>query len=333
MQTDESLMEEIKNILIEHSKNAMSQAKQAVANEQITFEPLREALRFFMEEFWFDASHPALLSLTCEAVGGQPESTSGIGSALVLLAGAADIHDDIIDESKQKDGKPTVYGKFGLDMAIIAADVLWFKGMLLLSEACDQLTSEKKNAILKLAKEAFFSIGSAEAEEASQRRNLDLEPQKYFEIISLKASVAAAAAQIGAIVGNGTPEQIENLGEYGRVLGTLMTIRDEFIDMFEQDELTNRYKNECLPLPVLYALQDVPLKKEIIAQFACGEMTDTQLEKILDLVTNAPIVKKLITEMVRSKQAGISFLSSVKADKRKTLVKVLESSLQGLEDK
>jgi hypothetical protein len=77
----------------------------------------------------------------------------------------------------------------------------------------------------------------------------------------------------------------------------------------------------------------VSLKKELIAQFACGEMTDTQLEKILDLVTNAPIVKKLITEMVTSKQAGISFLSSVKADKRKTLVKVLESSLQGLEDK
>jgi heptaprenyl diphosphate synthase len=333
MQTDESLMEEVKNILIEHSKNAMSQAKQAVANEQIIFEPLREALRFFMEEFWVDASHPALLSLTCEAVGGLPESTSGIGSALVLLAGAADIHDDIIDESKQKNGKPTVYGKFGRDMAIIAADVLWFKGMLQLSEACDQLTSEKKNTILKLAKEAFFSIGSAEAEEASQRRNLDLEPQKYFEIISLKVSVAAAAAQIGAIVGNGTPEQIENLGGYGRVLGTLMTIRDEFIDMFEQDELMNRYKNECLPLPILYAFKDVPLKKEIIAQFSCGEMTNVQLEKILDLVTNTPVVKKLITEMVTSKQAGISFLSSVNADKRKTLVKVLESSLQGLENK
>ena len=51
-------------------------------------------------------------------------------------------------------------------MAIIAGDVLWVKGMLMLNEACERFPLEKKQAILKLAKQALFDIGSAEAKEA-----------------------------------------------------------------------------------------------------------------------------------------------------------------------
>ena len=81
----------------------MELSKQAVLAEQIKYEPLREALRYFMEELCYDASHPTLLSLACEAVGGNPDATTDIGAALVLLAGAADIHDDIIDQSLTKE--------------------------------------------------------------------------------------------------------------------------------------------------------------------------------------------------------------------------------------
>ena len=97
---------------------------------------------------------------------------------LALLTGAADIHDDIIDESETKETKLTVYGKYGKDIAIIAADILWIKGMLMLNEACERFPSEKKQAILKLAKQAFFDIGSAEAKEASLRGNIDLEARR-----------------------------------------------------------------------------------------------------------------------------------------------------------
>lgn len=329
MSTTTSLMAQIKTILIERSKKATELSKQAVLEEQINYEPLRESLRYFMEEIWYDASHPALLSLACEAVGGNPDATTEISAALVILAGAADIHDDIIDQSVTKDSKPTIFGKFGIDIAIIASDILWFKGMLMLNEAVDRFSEEKKQAILKLTKQAFFDIGSAEAKEANLRRKLDLQPKEYLDIIQLKISVASVAAEIGALVGNGTSEQIECLTQYGRTLGILMTIRDEFVDMFELEELTNRFKNECLPLPILYAFQNAGLKKEIVGLLEQEVITETQLNKMLEAVTDAPEVRDLGKFMRLSVNEEIKNLNCIKPI-RNILVQLLESTLEDL---
>ena len=329
MLTDENLVEQVKAILIEYSKKSIAQSKRAVLEEQIKSEVLREALRYFMEEIWFDAAHPTILSLACEAVGGNPDATSEVGAAIVLLTGAADIHDDIIDQSLTKDAQLTVFGKFGKDIAIIASDVLWLKGVLMLNEACDRFPLEKKQAILKITKEAFFDIGSAEAKEVNMRGNIDLKPEEYLENIKLKVSVGTAAGQIGAIVGNGTAEQIENLGQYGKTLGILMTIREEFINMFEPEELTNRFKNECLPLPILCAFQDASLKQKILGLLKKDEITKAKLDEMLEQIYGAPEVRKLgeyMHALVKETTENMHYAKESQED----LVRLLEFSLQDL---
>jgi hypothetical protein len=59
MPINEKLIEQVKAILIERSKKAIELSKQAFLEEQIKYEPLREALRYFMAEIWYDASHSA----------------------------------------------------------------------------------------------------------------------------------------------------------------------------------------------------------------------------------------------------------------------------------
>ena len=326
MLPEEKMMEQVKTLLIKRSKKAVEQARQVILQENIKNETLHEALRYFMEEFWYDASHPSLLSLSCEAVGGDTNATIDVGTAFVLLAGAADIHDDVIDQSLNKD-KMTVFGKFGKDIAIISGNVLWLKGMLMLEEACESFPEEKKAIILNLAKKAFFDIGSAEAQETILKGNLNVTPEEYLTIIGLKVSVATSAAQIGAVIGNGTEEQVKILGEYAKNLATLMTIRDEFIDMFELDELTNRFKNECLPLPMLYAFQDANLKKRIVSSLQKG-MAEEELNQILELVYASSPVKKLVDEMNRSMQEGLQMVSWIRENN--DFVLLLKSALQSL---
>jgi geranylgeranyl pyrophosphate synthase len=266
--------------------------------------------------------------LTCEAVGGDPEATTNISSALVLLTGAADIHDDIIDQSITKDTKLTVFGKYGKDIAIIAGDVLWFKGMLMLNDACEPFPTKKK-AILELAKQAFFEIGSVEAKEANLRRNLDLQPEEYLDIIRMKVSIAEAAAKIGAIVGNGNAEQIESLGQFGKALGVLMTIRDEFVDMFELDELKNRFQNECLPLPILFAFQDADLKKEIIGWLELEEISEPDLDEMLRLVTITSEVRNIVKEMSSMIQVVAQHLLCIK-ENTDIFMQMLNSTMEDL---
>jgi geranylgeranyl pyrophosphate synthase len=329
MSTDKELMEQVNDILTERAKKALELSRQTVLNVQIKYEPLRKALQYFMEEICYDTSHPTLLSLACESVGGNPDMTFDIGAAIVLLAGAADIHDDIIDQSDIKQSKPTVYGKFGKDMAIIVADILWIKGVQKLNDACDQFSMEKKQLILKLVEQAFYDLGSAEANEVHMRGNIDLDPNEYLENIKEKISVGAASAQIGAIIGNGTPQQIEILRQYGATLAILMTIREDFINMFEPEELTNRFKNDCLPLPILYAFQDASLKAKLLEFLKQGIASEADLENKLEQVYEASGVRNLSKYMKFLVLETTENLSNLSGN-HQTFVELLKFSIQGL---
>jgi hypothetical protein len=74
MMPKKKLMEQGIAILRERGQEALEVAKKAILQEEIEFKPLREALRYFMKD-WKDVLHPALLSLACEAVGGNPDLT------------------------------------------------------------------------------------------------------------------------------------------------------------------------------------------------------------------------------------------------------------------
>jgi len=117
-------MQKVKKLLEERGRKAYEVAKEEILNEEIEYEPIRDALRYFIQELWQNFQRPALLSLACKSVGGNPEKTNSIGVALILLTGAADIHDDIIDQSETKGSKPTVFGKFGRDIALLVGGAL-----------------------------------------------------------------------------------------------------------------------------------------------------------------------------------------------------------------
>jgi geranylgeranyl pyrophosphate synthase len=207
--------------------------------------------------------------------------------------------------------------------------VLWLKGMFMLNQACDQFPALKKQAILELTKQAFFDIGSAEAKEISLHSKIDLIPEEYMAMIELKVSIAKAAAEIGAVIGDGTAGQVKVLGQYAKTLGVLMTIRDEFIDMFEPEELANRFKNECLPLPILYAFKDAALKKKILEFLTKKELLEAELDALLELVYESPEVCKLGKHMREEVDEMAEKLRDTKGN-GEILIKLLSFSLQDL---
>lgn len=313
-------------------KEAFEMAKNAILKEKIPYKPIHDALSYFIQENWRAFQHPALISLACEAVGGNPEETTAVGAAMILLAGAADVHDDIIDQSTTKGSKETVLGRFGNDIALLVGDALLFKGLMMLNDACKKFPEKKKEAILNLAKKAFFELGSAEASEAKLKGNLNITPEEYWKIIQMKASITSAYTSIGAIIGNGTKKQIEALGDYGKIFGILTTLRDDFIDIFEPDELQNRFRNECLPLPVIYAMQDEKAKEEIITRMRREKITEEEAYEIVELVWNKKPVQNLIKQMhmmVKDAKQLLTLTKNRKLEEKLTLL--LEATIENVE--
>ena len=148
-------MDRVNVLLSDHGLEALRLSKDYVLQEKVDYEPLKEALRYFFDS-WFDVLHPTLISLSCQAVGGDINETVKFGAAVVLLAGAADIHDDIMDKSPKKELKLTVFGKFGQDIAILSGDALLLKGIYLLREACKTLPKQTEEDTFRHNKKRFF---------------------------------------------------------------------------------------------------------------------------------------------------------------------------------
>ncbi len=295
MGTEQKLMEQAGLILQERGRFAVDLARRSMLTDEVAYPPLRDALRYFSED-WNDFLHPALVSLACEAVGGKPRMTDKLGAALVLLAGGADIHDDIIDQSVVKGIKETVFGKFGKDIAILAGDIFLLKGIYLLHEGCENLETFKKRKILNTVNQTFLETSSAEATEAALRGRIDIQKQQFLDIIHHKVAAGETAMRIGALIGNGTSQEVETLADYGRSYGTLMSIRDEFVDIFEQDELSNRIRKEVLPLPIIVALQD-DSKNARLLQLLKEKINANDIEEVVDLTSSSIGSTLLVSEM------------------------------------
>lgn len=323
MATGKKLTLQARELLYEQGQKGVDLARSLMLEEKIPYEPLQQAVQYFISS-WEDVLHPALLNLSCEAVGGNSAVTTRAGAALVLLAGGADLHDDIIDGSVVKDSKPTVFGKFGKDITVLAGDALLFKGLYVLHEACLGLSENQRESILKLVKEAFFGLSCVEAKETSLRGRTD-SADECFEMIKAKSFVTEATMKIGAILGGATAEETETLGHYGKTLSILFTLRDEFIDVFELDELKNRYEHECLPLPVLLTFKDSKKAAELSKLLSVSPITEKQIEAVADLVIDSKETKDLKKQMSSMVKTELTSLKPIK--NHKSAFKLLLNSM------
>lgn len=310
MAPDEKLMQRAIELIQQRGQKAVEKSRELALEDDTGYDPLNKAIKYFMDEFWYDFLHPALISLSCEAVGGNAEDTTNVGAAVVLLAGAADIHDDIIDESEIKDPYLTVFGKFGRDIALLSGDALLLKGLYVLHEALIPLSQHEARMVLESVRNAFLELCGGEAREANLRGKTEISRQDYLEIVKQKAAASEATTRIGAILGGGTEKEIKILSHFGRTYGMLFTLRNEFIDVFEPDELKNRVENECLPIPILLAFKDDSRKAKIL-QLLKKEMTAKNIEKILDMSLDSKETRLLVSDMKKWVEKEISAISTL----------------------
>ncbi|UCD95944.1 MAG: polyprenyl synthetase family protein, partial [Candidatus Bathyarchaeota archaeon] len=234
-----------------------------------------------------DYFRPALLSLCCKAVGGTSRATASLGAFFILTARAIGIHDDIIDHSRDKEGRKTILGKYGQDSALILSDILLFKSFTMLQKTLQLgVSTEDLIGILSTIDNTWTSEqSSAEALDLEFRNRFDLSPQQCLTKITMVASEIEAIARAGGILGRGSPPALEVLGKYGRLLGTNAILTDEIVDMLQFPALKKRLKTETAPLPLFYALE-VDRSPEIINLLDASKLNSRTLKTISRFATS-----------------------------------------------
>jgi geranylgeranyl pyrophosphate synthase len=205
--------------------------------------------------YWKDSSRPALVSFSCEAVGGTPEIADDAGVIFLLAAVATGIHDDIIDKSPKNHLRWTILGRYGMEKALLAGDLLLVKAWSMFRGLIRDFDKLKRVTDIMEAY-GLISVQICEAEflEMSCRKRLDVDlPVRERILWNINADYEACA-KTGAILGNGSDEEVLALSGVGRRLGFLLGLRDEVEDCLNfQGNLSQRLLFESVPLPVVYA--------------------------------------------------------------------------------
>jgi len=220
----------------------------------------------YLMSYWRDHLRSTLLSLACEAVGGNPRLAQRVSVPLILVCGAFDVHDDIIDNSKLKNSRLTVFGQSGKELTLLAGDVLLIKGLTSITTPLlqEEVPKETILAVMNVLRSLLLELTDGETLELRLRGRTDVTPEEYVETMRIKAADGEAYTRIGATLGNGTAEEVEALAEYGRLLGLIVILRDDLTDTLDFEvELPHRLRHEHIPLPIVYAMNN-PMAREII---------------------------------------------------------------------
>jgi geranylgeranyl pyrophosphate synthase len=322
-----------KNIIEElgkRSQECQEFVRRSLLSEKIEHKELRQALEYYFS-YWNDFTHPGIFSITCEAVGEDPASQIEAQAAIAMLAAAFDVHDDIIDGSKIKHHYPTVFGKYGQNIALLLGNAFMIYGFTLMGKAASKLPYEKSSRIFAILRASLFDVGNAHASELSLKRRLDASPEEYMKIIEKKAASIEADMHVAAILSGGSAKESNALAQYGRILGTLATLREEFIDIYEAEELNQRIETEALPIPVLYAFQDKGSSKEIERLLGKRELTNKEIEELLDIVLESRSVTKLRTRMLNLVAQAQKKLRQIENQSmRKQLANMIAATLEDM---
>ncbi len=326
---DFKIMNEVLDILREKSAKALSIARKELLAMNLEGKG-QQALEHYAR-YWDDTSHPAILSLACEAVGGHAVDAVPVQVATLILTAAMDIHDDVIDHSRTKNGKPTVFGKFGKDIALLAGDALWLKGFMSLRDAEGEFSSKTQEAIDERIRRNYYDVGNAHMLELMFKGKLDVSPSQYSSILEMKASNISVHAAIGAIVGGGSADDINRLDKYGKILGMLVTLREEFVDVFEPEELRNRARNECLPLPLLYTIEDPASKNIVLRILSKTNISEEDAERIVTMVFSSKKIRTLKKRMRGWSEEALQIVSELpRSNASNTLSKLIVGALEDL---
>lgn len=238
---------------------------------------------------------PLICLLACEAVGGDPKQAMGPAAAIEHFHTAALIHDDIEDSSLTRRGEPCLHIREGEGLAINAGDLAL---SLVTGTVVDdpQLDDAIKLKVLAELVDMTTRTIEGQALDIGWARDdrFDLTVEDYLVMANHKTAFYSGAVPlaVGAIVGHGTPEQIEALRAFGMAAGLAFQIQDDVLNLVGTKEATKKdFRSDVTEgkrtLVAVHALQHAADRDRLLAVLSARETDPEVLAEAVGIMKDA----------------------------------------------
>jgi octaprenyl-diphosphate synthase len=195
---------------------------------------------------------PMLILLTAKNYGEVSSVTQNAALGLELLHTASLVHDDVVDESDQRRGQPSVNAEYNNKVAVLVGDYI-------LSTALLRVALSDNHVIVQELAELGRTLAAGEILQLSNISNQEISEDVYYQVIDKKTAVLfEACCKLGAISVGAPRDVIEKAAKFGHNIGMIFQIRDDIFDYYDSAEIGKPTGNDMLEgkltLPIIYSL-------------------------------------------------------------------------------
>ena len=298
----------------------IEEIRQSIAPEmQLFTETFAEALRTdnpmleSVNEYVLQKSgkqlRPMLVLLTAKLCGEVNQSTIFGALSLELLHTASLIHDDVVDDTLERRGKPSVNARWTNKIAILSGDYILSKSL-----ECSARTDNL--AILKAMANIGMQLSDGELLQLISAQLSSESEKNYFSMIRKKTALLfSTCTEVGGISVNASNEQLEHLRNFGEYIGISFQIKDDIFDYSENINIGKPTGNDIrdgkLTLPLIYALQHTEgnEKEEILSWLKNKDFSQENIHSITQFTHKNGGVEYAIQKMNEYKNKAIDELN------------------------
>lgn len=257
---------------------------------------------------------PMLILLIAKNYGGVSSVTQHSAVGLELLHTASLVHDDVVDESKERRGQSSVNAEFNNKVAVLVGDYV-------LSTALLNISVTNNSNIMKSLAFLGRTLSNGEILQLSNIQNSYFSEDVYYEVIKMKtAALFEACCEIGAMSVNASEDVILKAKEFGRNLGVIFQIRDDIFDYFDSHDIGKPTGNDMaegkLTLPVLYALNSTQNTEmqEIARRVKKADVTREEISRLVEFTKNNGGIEYAENKMLELSKKCYQFIESESAN-------------------
>jgi geranylgeranyl diphosphate synthase type II len=181
------------------------------------------------------ALRPALCVATSRAFGGSDADVVPVAVAIELLHNAFLVHDDIVDGSERRRGRPTLAAEYGLGLALNAGDALAVLSNQVLRRHAGRMDADLAERVLSEFDAMALRTLEGQATELGWRRDgVDtLEPEDYLDLIMHKTCwyTTVHPLRVGALIGSAGGADLRPMVRFGFHLGAAFQIQDDLLNL------------------------------------------------------------------------------------------------------
>ncbi len=225
---------------------------------------------------------PMLTLLSAKNYGEITEVTQYAAVALELLHTASLVHDDVVDESSERRGQPSVNASYNNKVAVLVGDYI-------LSTCLLNVSFTKNHRILYYLSQLGRTLAAGEILQLQNINSQQISEESYFQVIRQKtASLFETCSSMGALSVGASDDDVEKAKIFGHNLGTIFQIRDDIFDYFDSSEIGKPTGNDMregkLTLPVIYALNhsDFEPMKALARKVKAGRINADEIAVLVE---------------------------------------------------